>query len=70
MNIGSGSAVINIFSCSTQVTMKFQLQKTQKVKNRLLFAFKLSDVVLIMLLNVKVSSFMGFLTFAGLIDYV
>ena len=45
---------IKLFSCSTQLSMKFQsLIKAKMVKNTDLLALKLSDVVFILLINVK-----------------
>ena len=45
--------VIKRFSCSTQLSMKFKLLKTKMLKNKEFFVFKLTDVVDIMLINVK-----------------
>ena len=46
--------VVNLFSFSTHMSMRFQLLITKKIlKNKVMFAFKLSDVVFIMLINVK-----------------
>ena len=58
------------FACSTQLSMKFQRHvKTKMLKNRLL-AFKHSDVVIIMLINVKMPTIVGILTFMSTIDFM
>ena len=51
--------LINLFSCSTQLSMKVKLIETQIEKQRLL-ASKLSDVVSIMLINVKMATIVAF----------
>ena len=50
----AGLEVIKLyFSCSTQLSTKFQLLITTKIpKNKEVYALSLSDVVYIMLLNV------------------
>ena len=51
--------------------MKFQLLiKTNLLKNKLFFAFKLSDVVFIMLINVKMPTIVGILTFMSKINFM
>ena len=45
------------------------LIKIEMVKNRLL-AFKLSDVVFIMLINVKMSTIVGILTFLSMTNFI
>ena len=55
--------VIKLFSCSTQLSKKFQLL-IQTV-----LAFKLSYVVIIMLKNVKMPTIVGILTFTGRINF-
>ena len=45
------------------------LIKIEMVKNRLL-AFKLSDVVFIMLINVKMSTIVGILTFMSMTNFM
>ena len=50
----SGVEVVKLFSCSIQVSTKFQLLvKTKTLKIAIFLAFKHSDVVFIMLINVK-----------------
>ena len=61
---GSGPEVIKLFSCSTQLSTKFQFpikQKYRKVKK--LLALSLSDVVFIMLINVNIYEHDNILTF-------
>ena len=66
----SVSKVIKRFSCSTELSMKVQLLK--KLKNKKTFlTFKLSDVVLIMLINVKVPAMIvGILTCICIINFM
>ena len=56
----SGPEVIKLFSCSTQLSRKFQLLIKTKIqaKNNCL-ALSLSDVVFIMLINVKMPTIVG-----------
>ena len=59
-----GPQIIKLFPCSTQLRMKFQLLiKGKTVKNNYILAFKLSDVVFILLMNVKMPTIVGILTF-------
>ena len=52
------------FSCTTQLSMEFQLLiKSNMLKNMTFLAFKLSDVVFIMLINVNMPTIVGILTF-------
>ena len=67
----SGPEVIKLFSCSTQLSMKFQLLirlKYQQIKKFL--ALSLSDVVFIMLINVKMPTSVAILTFMSRINFV
>ena len=49
--------VIKLFSCSTQLSMKFQLLNKLKYRQMKKFiALSLSDVVYIMLINVKMQT--------------
>ena len=51
--------------------MKFQLLiKTKMLKNILFLPLKLSDVVVILLINVKMSKIVGILTFISRIDFM
>ena len=51
--------------------MKFQLlMKTKLLKNKTFLAFKLSDVVYIMLINVKMPTIVGILTFMSMINFM
>ena len=50
---GSDPEVIKLFSCSTQLSVKFQLLiKTKLLKNKDVSTLNFSDVVFIMLINV------------------
>ena len=64
---GPGPEVIKLFSCSTQLRVKFQL--LIKIKYRQLKKL-LSDVVFIMLINVKMPTFVGILTSMSRINFV
>ena len=57
---------------STQVSMKFQrLIKTKMLKNiKLFLALKLSDVVVILKINVKMPTIVGILTFMSRIKFM
>ena len=62
-SVRPGLEVIKLFSCSTELGMEFQLlTKTKMLKYKSFFAFKLSDVF-IMLINVKMPTIVGILTF-------
>ena len=66
-----GPEVIKLFSCSTQLSKKFQLLvKTKIPTNEEVSCFKLPDVVFIMLINVKMSTIVGILTFMSSINFV
>ena len=75
--VGPGPEVIKLCSCSTQLSTKFQLLiKTIIPTNEGDSSFKslrclsLSDVVLIMLINVKMTTIVGILTFMSRINFV
>ena len=62
--------VINLFSCSTQLSTKFQLLiKLKYLKIKKFLALCLSDVVFIMLTNVKMPTIVGILTFMSRINF-
>ena len=65
-----GPAVIKLFSCSTQLSTKFQLLIKTKIltTEEVIFALSLSDVVFIMLIDVKMPTFVGILTFMSRIN--
>ena len=70
-NPRTGPEVIKLLSCSSQLSMKFQmLIKTNMLKNKYFLAFKLSDVVFIMLINVKMPTIVGILTFMSMINFM
>ena len=67
----SGPEIIKLFSCSTQLSTK--LQQLIKLKYRQIKMFlilSLSDVVLIMLINVKMQALIGILTFMSRINFM
>ena len=67
----SGPEVIKLFSCSTQMSTKFQLLINTKIPtNEDVSALSLSDVVFIMLINVKMPTIFGILTFMSRINYM
>ena len=71
MKLQSGNEVIKLFSCSTQPTMRFQLlTKTKMLKIINFLGFKLSDVVFSMLVNVKMPTTVGIITFMSMIDFI
>ena len=56
--------VIELFSCSTQLSMKFQMLITTKIPtNEGFFLLSLSDVVFILLVKVKMPTIVGVLAF-------
>ena len=66
-----GPKVIKLFSCSTQLSTKFQVLiklKYRRVKKFL--ALSLSDAVFILLINVKMPTIVGILTFMSRINFV
>ena len=59
------------FSCSTQLSMKFKLLiKLNCRKLKTVLDFKFSDVVFIMLINVKMPTIVGILTFMSMIIFM
>ena len=64
--------VIKLFSCSTQISMKFQLLIKNKIIKKTIhvLAFKLLDVVFIMLINAKMPTLVGIFTFVSMIIYM
>ena len=66
-----GPEVIKLFSCSTHLSMNFQLLiklKYRQIKKFL--ALGLSGVLFIMIINVKMPTIVGILTFVGKINFV
>ena len=64
----SGPEVKKLFSCSTQLSTKFQLLIKLKYWQRI--ALSLSDVVFIMLIHVKMPTIVGILTFMSRINFM
>ena len=65
--------VIKLFSCSTELSVKFQmLIKTIMLKNKDFSCFQTLtvDVVFIMLINVKMPTIVGILTFMSRINFM
>ena len=65
-----GPEVIKLFPCSAELSAKLQLiikLKYRQIKKYL--ALSLSDVVLIMLINVKMPTIVGILTFMSRINF-
>ena len=70
-NKGPGPEVIKLFSYSTQLSTKFQMLIKLKYRQMKKFlALCLSDVVFIMLINVKMPTIVGILTFMGRINFM
>ena len=66
-----GPEVIKLFLCSTHLSMNFQLLiklKHRQIKKFLALGF--SGVVFIVLINVKMPTIVGILTFMGKIHFV
>ena len=58
-----GPEVIKLFSCSTQLSMKFKLLiKTKMPTYKEVSCYSLSDVVFFMLINVNMPTIVGILT--------
>ena len=68
---GPGPEVIKLFSCSTQLSAKFQLLiKLKYLQMKKFLALSFSDAVFIMLINVKMPTIVGILTFMCRINFV
>ena len=61
--------VIKLFSCSTQLSTKFQPLIKTKMPTKKFLALYLSDVVIIMLINDKMPTIVGILTFKSRINF-
>ena len=69
--LSSGPEGIKLFSCSTQLSTKFQLLIKLKYRQiKMILALGLSAVVFIMLINVKMPTIVGILTFMSRINFV
>ena len=64
-SIQPGPEVIKLFLCSTQLLIKTKITKIKK-----LLALSLSDVVFIMLINIKMPTIVGILTLMSRINLV
>ena len=66
----SGLEVTKFFSCSTQPSMEFEmLTKSKMLKIKAFLPFRCSDVVFIMLINIKMPTIIGILTFMSMINF-
>ena len=66
---GPGPEVIKLFSCSTQLSTKFQLLiETRKPSNKEVSSCMSLRYLFIMLINVKMSTVVGILTFMSRIN--
>ena len=62
--MGSGPKAINLFSCSTQLSMKFQMLISIKMSRNSAFSGSGKPMMLFFLLiNVKMPTIVGILTF-------
>ena len=73
--VNPGPEVIKLFSCSTQLSMKFQLHiKSLFIlkcwKDQIFLVLKLSDAVFILLINVKMPTIVGILTFMSRMNFM
>ena len=67
----AGPEVIKLSPCSTQLSTKFQLLiKLQHRQIKKFLALSLSDVVFIMVINVKMPTIVGILTFMSRINFM
>ena len=66
-NLWPGPEIIKLFSCSTQLSSKFQLLIKTKIPTNEEIS---SEVVLIMLINVKMPTIVGILTFMSRINFM
>ena len=68
----SGLQVIKLFSCSTQLSMEVQMlikSKIKCLKIKTFLAFRCSDVLFIMLINIKMPTIVGILIFMSMINF-
>ena len=67
----TGPEAIILISCSTQLSMKFQLLiKTKIPTNEEVSCFKSISSVFVILINVKMPTIVGILTFMSRINFV
>ena len=66
-----GPEVITVLSCLTQLSTTFQLLiKTKIPAYKEVYCFESPDVVIIMLINVKMSTIVGILTFMSRMSFM
>ena len=64
-------SLLKLVICSAQLSTKFQLLiKTTTLANKEVFGLSLSDVVFIKLINVKMPTIVGILTFVSRINFL
>ena len=69
--ISTGPEFTKLFSCSTQMSMKFELLIKLKYRQmKKVLDLSLTDVVFIMLINVKMPTIVGILTFISRIKFL
>ena len=69
-NLASGLEVIKLFSCLTQLSTKFQLLIKTKIPTNEEVSLSYSDVIFIMLINVKMPTTVGISTFMSRINFL
>ena len=68
--VDPGHKVIILFSCLTELSTKFQLLIKLKYRQmKKFFALSLSDVAFIMLINIRMPTIVGILTFMSRINF-
>ena len=68
-NLKTGPEVIKLFSCSTQLSIKFQLLIKTKMLNRYFLLLSSHIDVFILLINVKMPTIAGIFTFMSMINF-
>ena len=68
---GGGCEITKLFSCSKSIEHEIlAAHKTKILKIKTFIAFRLSDVVLILLINVKMPTIVGILTLMSKINFM
>ena len=65
----SGSEIIKLFSCSTQLSMKFRLLINIKIA-KINGNFRFNSPIPVMLINVEMPTIVGILTFMSRINFM
>ena len=66
--LSTGLEIIQLFPCSTQLSMKFQILKCRQMKKFLVLS--ISDVVFITLIIVNMPTIVGILAFKSRVNFV